>query len=213
MRSERSVIQVFILAVALFAAAGGPVSAATLGKGPGGFRYGVGWGIDAVFYSNHYYNFTMESGYSVRGLHNSTLYAFNGYLYGSIGYEFRERFRLMLRGGYSGMGDQYRVFPLTLETTIFTPVTLHTGWTATVEAGVSFHERKPRAAMPLISGGFGYRISLSDFTDLEFSLRYRCGLRKPPIRDPEYNSTVDPVNIRRNTQFLHSIGLGAALVF
>ena len=178
-----------------------------------GFRTGIEWGADAAFYSNHYYNFVSESGYAIRGLRNTSMFIPNGTLSLSVAYDFGNGGRLSLLAGYCGLADRYRVIPVTLRGTWFGPVTRYAGWTAFTEAGMTFHDSFKKHPDPVVSAGFGWRVSVSAAAELEFMVRYRCALRRPPLRDPEYNTTVDPQNIRRNIQVIHTLGLVMGLSF
>ena len=180
---------------------------------PKGFKTGIEWGIDAAFYSNHYYNFITESGYAIRGRHNSSMFIPNGTLSLSAVYDFGNGGRLSLLAGYCGLADKYRVIPVTLRGAWFSPVTRYAGWTAFTEAGMTVRDDFKTRPDPVISAGFGWRVSVSADADLEFMVRYRCALRQPPLKDPEYNTTVDQQNIRHNVQILHTLGFVMGLCF
>ena len=137
----------------------------------------------------------------------------NGTLSFSAIYDFGNGGRLSLLAGYCGLAEKYRVIPVTLRGTWYSKVTRYAGWTAFAEAGMTVRDNFKTHPDPLLSGGFGWRVSVSADAELEFMLRYRCALRRPTLRDPEYNTIVDIQNIRHNVQALHTLGLVMGLNF
>lgn len=180
-------------------------------------KFGVEWGYDAGFMEFHHFNYLSSEGYRINDKWTGARYATNGSILLNAGIRLKEKSTLALYGGYSGICEGNRVFPLSLRYTFNRNQYSRNGMFYYADAGIGLHVPKTdtRVQSPCIIGrlGSGYRIALSSFCSLDFMLSLKISYEKPLIIDPDTITYVPDTDIRTSKAFYGAICISTAFNF
>ncbi len=178
------------------------------------FRAGVEWGYTQCFFRSRDYNFYSEEGYRIyeqdRGFHWSA----NAQVLARVSYALGNRSLMTLLGGYMGMGENNRLFPVQLRYSYFPKTFLEDGLFAFAQGGVAWHTHAA-AGQPATLGaaGGGYRLHLSEDCNLDLLIGFKYLRDHPAIPNPEGPGNVPAHNIRKNVAGYCALDISLALSF
>jgi len=165
-------------------------------------RHSVEWGIDAMFFSGHHYNYICEEGYRIDDKWDSFSFHPNASVQFGFGFNLTGRSELMLFTGYTGIGPSNRVIPLSLRYTFIPKGNYQGGLFYFADLGVGFHpvpsSEPPRRICFLGKLGFGNRIALSRFCSMDFIAGIRTVHDFPRIKDPDSGKYLSKENTRKS---------------
>lgn len=169
--------------------------------------------FNSLYHFHHNYVNQEGSRYDLRDYGLKVNFA--GEVLVSLGFNVTDNLNLSLYSGYMGLPDQHRVVPLSIRGTwYFGKEPAENRWFAYADAGVGFRasEYLRNLVSPVAKAGFGYRIPLGAYANLDFFAGFQFCHFHPDILYPD-GSTVPPANIRRNNENVAGVRLGAALAF
>ncbi len=174
--------------------------------------FGAEWGYIGIFYSGYHYNFYAPEGYRADPRGHGFTYDSNAEAYAHVGYNINEKYNLSIYMGLTAVRDYHHVIPISLRLTrYFGKDHLEDRWFAFVDmgSGISIKENPQE----LLSGkiGFGYRISLSRITKLDFHAALRSCMTHPDIQ--YYGIEIPYDRINRNNAYVSALSIGMALTF
>ena len=194
-----------VLASAIALSAGPALQART-------FSYGLEWGACAQFLNIHHYNFIDNAGGRVDERETAFTYHANGSVMGKVGVNFSPNFRLDLNGGYAGISDGRRVFPISLRANIMPKGSSSDGFVYFADGGIFFDENFSDTPGILAAAGFGYRLSLGSHSAVNLLLNTRWSHDHPQVANPD-GGFVASANVRRSNAEYISLGLTISLDF
>lgn len=206
-----------LLSVIVFIACINPLATArTLPFGPFFDRFHIGaeWGYTQCFFLARDYNFFSEEGYRIYEQDRGFSWHANAQILAQLSYAVSDRSMLTLLGGYMGMGENNRLFPLALRYAFFPRSWSADGLFVFAQGGVAWHTHAT-AGEPAALGatGGGYRIHLNE----DFALDLTVGLKylhdHPAIPNPEGPGNVSAPNIRKNVAGHCALDISIALSF
>lgn len=186
---------------------------------PGGplfdrFLAGVEWGYTQCFFLSRDYNFYSEEGYRIYEQDQGFSWHANAQILARVSYALGNRSMLTLLGGYMGMGENNRLFPVQLRYSYFPKSFLEDGLFAFAQGGVAWHTHAA-AGQPAMLGslGGGYRLHLSEDCNLDLLVGFKYLRDHPSIPNPEGPGNVPAHNIRKNVAGYCALDISLALSF
>lgn len=174
--------------------------------------FGAEWSYIASFHCGIHHNFFSEEGYRVDLNHTSFGYKSNGDVYLHAGIELHRKWNISMYTGLAGVYDIGKIIPISLRATrYFKSNQMGDRWFSFLDAGTGVCIKKePQAALVGKLGG-GYRIALSEVSNLDFVFAYRVTLTHPEIVFDDYKVPINMTN--RNNAYISAISIGISLSF
>ena len=176
------------------------------------FTFGAEWGYIGIFYSGYHFNFFAPEGYRVDPRYHEFTYMSNAEAYLHAGYNINEKYNISLYFGFSAIGEYHHTIPVSVRLTrYYRENHKKDRWLSFIDlgSGASIKEHPQE----LLSGkaGFGYRLSLSRNTKLDFLAAVRTVLTHPDI--DYYGIIIQPDKIKRNNAYINAFSISMALTF
>lgn len=190
-------------------------------KGGSWFRYdfkaGIEWGYCQYFYKFRHYNIQSIDGYRINEKSQGMYMYPDGQILASVGANISRHLHLSLLGGYAGISDSCRVYPLLMRLSWFPHTVAAGGIFFDADCGVGFNsgtgsiDRRKAAGIADIGGG--YRVRLTPRLSLDFLAAFRLAIDSPSIPDPDVPGMVSADRIRRNNAAYYAVDFSVALSF
>jgi len=173
--------------------------------------FGCEWGTGISYAKYHVYNYLYESGKRNSGRTLEMTRRMNGNFLFHVGCDLSRRLNLAVYSGFEGISDEMSVLPVTLRATGFLTGSEKDGFLAYLDAGVGLDEVRIHALLG--RAGIGYRMALTEVTNLDFMLSYRLTLTHPDLLDPDSREPIKENRIARNDLFLNKVTFSIGLNF
>jgi len=173
--------------------------------------FGCEWGMGVSYAKYHVFNYLYESGRRHQGSTLETGRRMNANFMAHVGYDLSRRVNLSLYTGHEGISDEMTVIPVTLRATVFPTGSEKDGMLVYLDAGAGLDESSFHALLG--RAGIGYRLALTEVTNLDFILSYRLALTRPELLDPDSRRPIAENRIARNDLFLNKITFSIGLNF
>ena len=176
------------------------------------FTFGAEWGAVAEFWSGFHNNFFAPEGYRVNQRGNSFRYRENTDTYVHMGCNLNEKWNLALYVGHAGVDEEEKVLPMTIRgTRFFGTDPMSDRFFTFLDLGSGLCLKRPVQEILAAKTGFGYRISLSRDTKLDFHIAARATYTHQNIIYDDIPIQADRTN--RNDLLVAAVSLGMAVVF
>ena len=173
--------------------------------------FGCEWGSGVTYARYHVYNYLYESGRRHQGKEFESVWQINANFMVHAGYDISRRVNLSFYSGFEGISKGESVVPLTLRATVFPGGSRQDGFLAYLDCGAGFDRGGYHAL--LSRAGLGYRLCLTEVTNLDFLLSYRLAITHPELRDPDSWSPIDENRIAWNNLFINKVSFSIGLNF
>ena len=174
--------------------------------------YGVEWGYIGVFYSGYHYNFFAPEGYRADPRNYKFMYMSNAEAYLHLGYNIDANHNISAYAGISAIERYHHTIPVSIRFTRYSGNDhMKDRWFTFIDLGSGISIKKHPQAILTGKIGWGYRISLSRDTKLDFLMAYRAVLTHPDIY--HYGEMIPFDSINRNNAYNSAISFGMALTF
>lgn len=176
------------------------------------FTVGAEWSYLATISSGYHHNFFSDEGYRVNLEDHSFGYRTNGDVFIHAGYNFNEFWNLSLYIGFAGVDRYENIMPISLRgTRYFGDNPLEDRWFTFVDLGSGVTLKMPVQEILCGKIGYGYRMSLSRDTKLDFHIAARMTYTHTNII---YDNTLIPREMtNRNNVYAGALSLGMAVIF
>jgi len=160
--------------------------------------YGIEWGYDLALIDIYHRNYLdAVDGFRIDEDGIKPMAYSNAHGAAHIDLEFARKFGICLYGGYAGIEQSTRFYPVSLRIEYFTRSFREDGSFCFLEGGAGVHEGRSTVSK-FAKVGYGYRFSLSRRASLDFNAAIRCTTDNPPIYDNSIRGYVAEENIRRS---------------
>lgn len=204
-------------AMTAFCAAIALIAGTDVHAGAPRLRYGLEWGCAAAFYQSRDINYITHEGYRVDDDYKGLSFEGNGHVMAEMGINLTDRLAVSVYGGYAGLSEGNRVFPVLLRACLFPEGMTEDGLFCFAEAGPGFHSSTPSTttlpAAIIANAGGGYHIALSRSIGLDFELSLRGAFDHKLIKDADTGDWVPDADIRRNATRTYALCLSIGLSF
>ncbi len=179
-------------------------------------RFGIEWGYSQTLFNNYKYTIlSAAEGYKMsdngRGLYMEPhlLCHFN------VAYIVNDNISTAIVGGYEGIGESTRVFPLMFRMDWYYDSIYEDGFFSFVEVGPGFQENSgfKRKTAFLAGLGEGYKLCLSSRFSLDLMLDLSFAYDNPPIQNPDGPGYVMEHNILTNFSEYYALSLSLRVNF
>ena len=204
-----------ILALVLIQCANMPLLAGNPAGNGGSTRivFSLNWGYDATILDIYHFNYIHPNdGYRVDEQKVKPMLYSNGNAAAGISVEFARHFSLGIYGGYAGVQQRTRLFPLSLKAAYYFNSYAVDGTFITLEGGAGFHEKRDDIS-PFSKVGYGWRMKLGKKSSMDLGLNLRITADHPPVYDASIYGYVPEENMRRSDAVYSSVGIGIGLNF
>lgn len=176
------------------------------------FTFGLEWNYIATLHYGFHFNYFAPEGFRVDDADHFFGYWNNADMNVHIGWNINPTWNLSMYLGYAGVGNIHNVIPISLRATrYFGKDPLSDRWFAFAEAGSGICIKSPVQEILIGKTGFGYRLSLSPDTKLDFILSARTTYTHPHIY---YDGIqISSTRINRNNAYLSALSIGMAITF
>ena len=170
------------------------------------FHYGAEWGVNSSILMGIYNTYLSSESYLVETKDLRLSAHVNGAVLGFVEYDFGQRFGMSILGGYMGLREGERAYPVSLRGAFaLGKGGREEGGAVFVEAGVAFrHSVKPA---PLAKVGYSYRCRLSGNFAVDFNAAAISSFSHPRVFD-KYSGKYAPA---ANVGVSQSLNVGAIL--
>lgn len=174
--------------------------------------FGAEWSFVASVQSGFHHNFFSPEGYRVNLEGNTFRYKRDSDVYVHIGWNIDGSWNLALYAGYASVDEVIKILPVSLRSTrFFGNNPMADRWFTFIDLGSGLTLKRPLQEILAGKLGFGYRISLSRDTKLDFHLAARMTYTHKNII---YDNTMIPFDkINRNNIYVGAVSAGMAVVF
>lgn len=174
--------------------------------------FGAEWSSVAEIWSGFHNNFFAPDGYRVDQRGNRFRYRENTDVYVHIGYNFDEKWNIALYVGYADADEEEKILPVSLRgTRFFKSDHMSDRWFTFLDIGSGLCLKRPVQEILAAKTGFGYRLSLSRDTKLDFHIAARATYAHKNIIYDDTIIQADRTN--RNDLLIGALSLGMAVVF
>ncbi len=178
--------------------------------------FGLEWGYFQNLYKYRHINIISQEGSRINDSFLGLSAYPNGSVMAKISYNLHEKVCATLCGGYAGISEGCRAYPVLLRLS-FAPKGLYSeGFFSFIDGGLGFRIKPAeydRRTVTIGDIGEGYRIRLSPGCSLDLMLSLRASYDSPSIDNPEGEGYVLPENVRSNEAEYYSVNLSIALSF
>lgn len=176
------------------------------------FTFGAEWSYVATISSGYHHNFFSPEGYRVNLEDHKFGYTTNGDAYVHAGYNFNELWNLSLYIGFAGVDRYENIMPVSVRgTRYFGSNPLSDRNFVFLDLGSGLTLKMPLQEILVGKVGYGYRISLSRDTKLDFHIAARMTYTHTNII---YDNTLIPIErTNRNNIYTGAVSIGMAVVF
>lgn len=172
--------------------------------------FGAEWGYIGVFYSGYHHNFFAPEGYRVDPRSYKFMYVSNAEAYLHLGYNIDARHNIAAYAGISAIERYHHTIPVSIRFTRYSGDDhMKDRWFTFIDLGSGISIKKNPQAILTGKLGWGYRISLSRDTKLDFLMSYRAVLTHPDIY--HYGDMIPHDKVNRNNAYNSALSLGIAL--
>ena len=174
--------------------------------------FGAEWGYIGVVYSGYHYNFFAPEGYRADPRNYKFMYMSNAEAYLHLGYNIDANHNISAYAGISAIERYHHTIPVSIRFTRYSGNDhMKDRWFTFIDLGSGISIKKHPQAILTGKIGWGYRISLSRDTKLDFLMAYRAVLTHPDIY--HYGEMIPFDSINRNNAYNSAISFGMALTF
>jgi len=170
--------------------------------------FGLEWGYIAQHHAYSHFNYIADGGYRMDFSDKKLTYKTNAQIMAHFGFNVSKHLNLALYGGYQGLTRQQRIFPLALRTTVLFGQPEDRGrWLTYAGAGIGFKGSEKMFKNALIGhGGFGYRLSLTRETKLDFLCAFQGTYWHP-------DTFSESIKVLRSDEILLGLNFGIGISF
>lgn len=181
--------------------------------GPG-VTFGIEWGSSFLIATRHNDNFICSEGYRIEQKPTEFPMHLNGDLLASVGMDIARKHNASFVGGYSGISDGRRMFPIMARYTFAANGNDNDGMLVFLTGGIGIPADDLYNKLCYTGSlGAGYRAVLNHSASLDIKCSLRNSFDHPGIIDPDTGKMVTGHNVRTNNAFHYALCITAAVNF
>jgi len=177
------------------------------------FTAGLEWNYSAQLFNDFEYNYITVVGDRSHCMGSKFDYHTNGQLLGSLGCNLFGHSNISIYAGYAGLGNDNRVFPVSVRYTYAFSKRKSDGYLAYADGGIGVSNEKAHNYSRIFKSGGGYRIYIGNNANMDFMAGIQAAFTHPGIFDADTGREVTGSNFKKSDAWLYSISLGMSINF